>query len=129
MAKSARSSNTKRNNRNLRKKIFGPAHDARLERLSAKLQEVASKPNVTEEKAMEVDDTTQQAEEQPTQDGAEEMEVDAEGVTSKPVKTRSEKNHAGRKEHRVGKKKERNMMVFASERARKAKMASKKKRT
>jgi ribonuclease D len=71
MAKSARSSNTKRNNRNLRKKIFGPAHDARLERLSAKLQEVASKPNVTEEKAMEVDDTTQQAEEQPTQDGAE----------------------------------------------------------
>ncbi len=71
MAKSARASNTKRNRRNLRAKVFGPAHDARLERLSAKLQEVASKPSVTEEKAMEVDDTTQQAEEQPTQDGAE----------------------------------------------------------
>ena len=71
MAKSARSSNTKRNNRNLRTKVFGPAHDARLERLSAKLQEVASKPRVTEEKAMEVDDTTQEAEEEPTHDGAE----------------------------------------------------------
>jgi hypothetical protein len=56
------------------------------------------------------------------------MEVDAEGVTSKPVKTRSDRHHSGRKEHRVGKKKERNMMVFASERVRKAKMASKKKR-
>lgn len=72
MAKSARASVTKRNHRNLRAKVFGPAHDARLERLSAKLQELAAKPKVNEEKAMDVDDTTERLEgEEPTNDSAE----------------------------------------------------------
>lgn len=59
MAKSARSSDTKRNHRNLRAKVFGPAHDARTARLSAKLQELAAKPRVTEDKVMEVDHTAE----------------------------------------------------------------------
>lgn len=56
MAKSARSSVRKRNNATLRAKIFGPAVDARTERLSAKLQELINKPKPEEEKAMDVDE-------------------------------------------------------------------------
>ncbi|KAL6245099.1 hypothetical protein RBB50_007874 [Rhinocladiella similis] len=129
MAKSARASVTKRNHRNLRAKVFGPAHDARLERLSAKLQELAAKPKVNEEKAMDVDEATEQVEgEDPTNDSAEEMEVDADGAKTKSAESRSKKSRSNAKGHRVSKRKPRNMMVFASERARKAKMASKPKR-
>ncbi|KAF9892199.1 hypothetical protein FE257_002605 [Aspergillus nanangensis] len=53
MAKSVRASVSKRNKANLRAKVFGPAVDARTERLSAKLLELASqpKPDVHEEKS------------------------------------------------------------------------------
>lgn len=44
MAKSVRASVSKRNRAALRKKVFGPIVDARTERLSAKLQELASQP-------------------------------------------------------------------------------------
>lgn len=60
MAKSARSSVTKNNNRKLRKTIFGPAHAARTARLSAKLQELAAKPKPETEKAMDVDDKSEE---------------------------------------------------------------------
>lgn len=60
MAKSARASTRKRNNANLRTKVFGPAQDARLERLSAKLQEIANTPKPESEKQMEVDGTAQE---------------------------------------------------------------------
>lgn len=56
MAKSARASVRKRNNATLRAKVFGPAFDARTERLSAKLQEIANTPKSEDKKAMEVDD-------------------------------------------------------------------------
>lgn len=55
MAKSQRASTRKRNNANLRTKVFGPAQDARLERLSAKLQEISNTPKPETEKKMEVD--------------------------------------------------------------------------
>ena len=55
MAKGARASSRKRNNAALRTKIFGPAVDARTERLSAKLQELVSKPKPVEERIMLVD--------------------------------------------------------------------------
>jgi hypothetical protein len=61
MAKSARASTRKRNNANLRTKVFGPAHDARLERLSTKLQEIANAPKPETEKEMEIDGKEQQA--------------------------------------------------------------------
>lgn len=54
MAKGARASTRQRNNAALRKKVFGPAFDARTERLSAKLQELASAPKPEQEKMMEV---------------------------------------------------------------------------
>jgi hypothetical protein len=56
MAKGARASTRKRNNAALRAKVFGPVHDARTERLSAKLQELISQPKPSvEDKAMKMD--------------------------------------------------------------------------
>jgi hypothetical protein len=56
MAKGLRASTRKRNNAKLRSTVFGPASDARTERLSAKLQAIASQPRPDQERAMEVDD-------------------------------------------------------------------------
>lgn len=47
MAKSLRSSVKKGNKARLRSKVFRPVEDARTERLSAKLLELAAKPNPT----------------------------------------------------------------------------------
>ena len=55
MAKSARASVVKKNHRELRRKVFGPVHDARTARLSAKLQELAAQAKPETEKAMDVD--------------------------------------------------------------------------
>ena len=44
MAKGLRASRNKANNAKLRANVFSPAEDARKERLSAKLMELASKP-------------------------------------------------------------------------------------
>lgn len=44
MAKSSRSSATKANNRRKATAVFGPAEEARAERLSAKLLELAKQP-------------------------------------------------------------------------------------
>lgn len=48
MAKSVRASVSKRNSAKLRATVFGPADNARTERLSAKLQELASQPKSTD---------------------------------------------------------------------------------
>lgn len=55
MAKGLRASTRKKNNAALRERLFGPAIDARTERLSAKLQELAAKPRPDQERIMEVD--------------------------------------------------------------------------
>lgn len=47
MAKSLRSRTKKSNKTCLRQKVFGPVEDARKERLSAKLHELASQPQST----------------------------------------------------------------------------------
>jgi hypothetical protein len=59
MAKSVRASVSKRNRAKLRATVFGPAADARTERLSAKLKELASQPIIREHKtsSMELDPT------------------------------------------------------------------------
>ncbi|EAW15837.1 DUF2423 domain-containing protein [Aspergillus fischeri NRRL 181] len=59
MAKSVRASVSKRNRAKLRATVFGPAVDARTERLSAKLKELASQPIIREHKtsSMELDPT------------------------------------------------------------------------
>jgi hypothetical protein len=62
MAKSKRASSRKANNQKLQRKVFGPVEAARIERLSAKLLELAAQPNPKPEAgpekpeaAMEVD--------------------------------------------------------------------------
>ena len=57
MAKSARSSVKKINNRKLKARVFGPAEDARTERLSRKLLELASQPKAARAE-MEVEPQT-----------------------------------------------------------------------
>lgn len=57
MAKSVRASVSKRNRAKLRATVFGPAVDARTERLSAKLQELASHAKEQERSSMELDIT------------------------------------------------------------------------
>lgn len=57
MAKSARASRMKANKTRLRRKVFGPVVDARTERLSQKLLDLASQPKPETEKQMDLDDT------------------------------------------------------------------------
>ncbi|OCT50823.1 hypothetical protein CLCR_07727 [Cladophialophora carrionii] len=144
MAKSARATVVKKNRRALRATVFGPAHDARTARLSAKLQELAAKPKPETEKAMDVDERNgEDAEDQPRTDGNEgivfrllkpyqtltsivEMDIDAQGAKMKAVRSAPGKNRVNRKAHKISKKKPRNSMVFPSEIARRKKMAIKK---
>ncbi len=53
MAKSARASQIKANNQRLKKNVFGPVEQARAERLSAKLLEIAAQPKPVKEVEME----------------------------------------------------------------------------
>ncbi|KNG81984.1 GPI ethanolamine phosphate transferase 2 [Aspergillus nomiae NRRL 13137] len=53
MAKSVRASVQKRNRAKLRATVFGPVVDARTERLSAKLQELASQPKPSNEEKLD----------------------------------------------------------------------------
>ena len=55
MAKGLRASVTKRNKSKLRSRVFGPTEDARTERLSAKLLELAQQPKATQDTEMLVD--------------------------------------------------------------------------
>jgi hypothetical protein len=58
MAKGARASTKKENNRQLKSKVFGPVEDARTARLSAKLLELVSqpKPKPADSARMEIED-------------------------------------------------------------------------
>ncbi|KAG5947832.1 hypothetical protein E4U60_002609 [Claviceps pazoutovae] len=101
MAKSARSSTKKANNRRLYAKVFSPAEAARNERLSAKLLELAKQPKPESSDAnMDVDPFNDMAAEvNDGQDGADTaMDVD-----SKPSKSRSVKKGVDkRKQRRAG---------------------------
>ncbi|MCJ1288345.1 hypothetical protein MMC26_007700, partial [Xylographa opegraphella] len=54
MAKGLRASTKKANMVKLRARVFGPAEDARTQRLSAKLLELASKPKVEDDRMEDV---------------------------------------------------------------------------
>ncbi|CAD6501782.1 BgTH12-02031 [Blumeria graminis f. sp. triticale] len=58
MAKGARSSTRKANNVRLKTKVFGPTENARTERLSEKLQKLASLPKPTQDIIMTIDPET-----------------------------------------------------------------------
>ena len=124
MAKSARSSVRKRNNAKLRSTVFGPAADARLARLSAKLQELASLPGPAQERknaTMEVDDAegatvpssdemnTAESREEP---GVEDMDVDYMAGTKDDSKPASRKKKSNKIEKKNRRKKAKNSITF-----------------
>jgi hypothetical protein len=53
MAKGARASTRKANNVALKSRVFGPVEDARTQRLSAKLLELAQQPKKKDDVSME----------------------------------------------------------------------------
>ncbi|KAL2862973.1 DUF2423 domain-containing protein [Aspergillus lucknowensis] len=111
MAKSVRASVSKRNKAKLRATVFGPAVDARTERLSAKLQELASQPKPSgQEKPrsnVESTDTYTQDEKAMTSPagGSEAMDIDTSKTNSKG---RSQRSGRIQKRHR----KSRSSIVF-----------------
>ncbi|KAK5945016.1 hypothetical protein PMZ80_002219 [Knufia obscura] len=121
MAKSARASTKKRNNVALRKKVFGPAIDARTERLSAKLQEIANAPKPESEKKMDVDEDKEEKADVPavTEDQDEAMQWT--GLAGSATKQKRAK--ATGRLNKVAKRKPRNQVVFPSEMARKKRQA------
>lgn len=64
MAKSSRASTVKANNQRLKAKVYGPVEQARRERLSARLLEVAAapKPPQPEESEMKIVEADEEAE-------------------------------------------------------------------
>ncbi|KAI9790357.1 MAG: hypothetical protein M1816_005175 [Peltula sp. TS41687] len=106
MAKSLRASNKKGNKARLRSKVFGPVEDARTERLSAKLLELATSamPVATPESTMDIDKTAAEEEKSmaPKERPVNSDEMDVDDVVSHPVK--SSTNKKGQSSSRVQKK-------------------------
>lgn len=118
MAKGLRASTRKRNNAALRAKVFGPAVDARTERLSTKLLELAAKPRPDQERIMEVDEDN--SKEQDNRLGTteskdtEDIEIDAQDAKMNPVhSTASQKHRPSRIEKKIAKRKAKKAVVFA----------------
>ncbi|RAL07723.1 DUF2423 domain-containing protein [Aspergillus homomorphus CBS 101889] len=123
MAKSGRASVIKRNRASLRATVFAPAVDARTERLSAKLQELAAQPKPNESKSkMELDSTNCDAQaseaKSKTTESNEDMDID-----QKPHYTHGRSKKSGRIQKN---KKNRSSIVFRPHPL-KAKRMSKKK--
>ncbi|KAK3169485.1 hypothetical protein OEA41_008868 [Lepraria neglecta] len=116
MAKGLRSSRNKTNNLKLRSKVFGPVEDARKERLSAKLLELASKPiEKTEEDAKMIDDDKDSKQPKETESEADllasEGEMDLDQADTSTNATNSGSRSSGRIQKK-GRGKARAAMVF-----------------
>ncbi|GAB1197301.1 hypothetical protein APSETT444_006594 [Aspergillus pseudonomiae] len=96
MAKSVRASVQKRNRAKLRATVFGPVVDARTERLSAKLQELASQPKPSNEEKLD------------TALDMKDMDID-----NGSIKTTQSRSHKGGRIHkRHSNRKNRSSIVF-----------------
>ncbi|KEY64318.1 hypothetical protein S7711_06362 [Stachybotrys chartarum IBT 7711] len=91
MAKSARASTRKSNNQRKKAKVFGPAETARVERLSARLLELAKQPK-PEPGDMNMDDDVADKDDQDVTNDAP-MELDSE----KPSKPRADRKRIDKK--------------------------------
>ncbi|KAE8377918.1 hypothetical protein BDV26DRAFT_262691 [Aspergillus bertholletiae] len=109
MAKSVRASVQKRNRAKLRATVFGPVVDARTERLSAKLQELASQPKPSNEENHDISmDTKDRQEGTTTPQLSEDMELD-----NGSIKTTQGRSHKGGRIHkRHSNRKNRSSIVF-----------------
>ncbi|KAK7951749.1 uncharacterized protein PG986_007477 [Apiospora aurea] len=105
MAKSSRASTIKANNQRLKRNVFGPVEAARLQRLSAKMREIAAQPKPTprgRDEACRGDREATAAEQaSETAPEAAAMEVDS----AKPLSKRSERK-------RIEKRKKPSKIVF-----------------
>ena len=144
MAKGLRASTRKKNNAALRDRLFGPAVDARTERLSAKLQELAAKPRPDQDRVMELDDpkTAEKGLPSDAKDDGEfkrndfwisltvdpEMDVDASGVKMKPVKRDSKKHTLGKTQKKIAKRKSKKSIVFPDIKAKWRRQAAQKRK-
>ncbi|KAI9842522.1 MAG: hypothetical protein M1838_003094 [Thelocarpon superellum] len=117
MAKGLRSSVKKANKAKLRSRVFGPVENARTERLSAKLLELAAEP-----KAVKATDMTMDLEQkQPKNPGpfaaedarleSDEMDVD-EGPGAQKSKAKASKQRSPGRIQKRGRGKAKNAVVF-----------------
>ena len=79
MAKSSRASTIKANNQRLKRNVFGPVEAARLQRLSAKMREIAAQPKPVPEVEMK---PVEEAEEANATEQASETATDAGRLSS-----------------------------------------------
>lgn len=116
MAKGARASTRKRNNAALRAKIFGPATDARTERLSTKLKELISKPKPAQDKVMADYNMGEEVKEKGSRvDHAnlvDDMDVDPQTTIPKRKHKHYTSKVEKKKAHRKTHKKAKNSIVF-----------------
>ncbi|KAL5337105.1 hypothetical protein BJX70DRAFT_400017 [Aspergillus crustosus] len=120
MAKSGRASIIKRNRAKLRSTVFGPAVDARTERLSAKLQELASHPKPSDQEKPKTT-TDMDAQEESVKAGR----ADSESMDIDSTKINTSKTHrSGRIQKRQ--RKNRSSIVFKPHPSKIRKMPSKK---
>jgi hypothetical protein len=144
MAKGLRASSRKKNSQALRTRLYGPAADARAERLSTKLQELAAKPRPEQERLMEVDDAQSKQEpaapekkdegQLPVSDAVDdhanakiEMEVDSDDGLAKIAKKSSGKKSMGRTQKKIAKRKAKKSVVFPDIKAKWRKQSAPKK--
>ncbi|KAL4725585.1 hypothetical protein ACLX1H_007734 [Fusarium chlamydosporum] len=102
MAKSARASTRKANNRRLVKNVFGPAEAARNERLSAKLLELAKQPK-PESSDVKMNTEEEEANHESNEDAQEDettMDVDS---VKKPSSGRIEKKRPDKRKQKSSK--------------------------
>ncbi|KAH9822738.1 Protein of unknown function (DUF2423) [Teratosphaeria destructans] len=117
MAKSGRASRIKKNNQNLKKKVFGPVENARHERLNAKLMALINQPKA--EMEAEHEDTAKEA---GAEANAEDETMEVDQATKKPKtgngfrlerNEKQKRNKANRIQKSTRRKKPRNQILFS----------------
>ncbi|KAM0281329.1 hypothetical protein ACHAQH_003597 [Verticillium albo-atrum] len=120
MAKSARASTRKANNRRLKQNVFGPVESARTERLSAKLLDLAAQPKPQKEQdvvAMDVEDLNAEI----ANDPAVEASEPAEESTAMDVEVAKPSSSKPKGAGKIQKKRKTSRIVFPKYKDRKGK--------
>jgi hypothetical protein len=121
MAKGQRASTRKRNNSNLRAK-FAPHYDARTERLSAKLQELAAQPKPARDESMEVDEDQSKEDDKDAEDEDIDMQDTAKSNSKSMPATK--KRGPTRIQKKIANRKAKKSIVFEKNSSKKKRLAS-----
>ncbi|ORY69538.1 uncharacterized protein BCR38DRAFT_405250 [Pseudomassariella vexata] len=120
MAKSSRASTRKVNNQRLKKKVFGPVEAARMQRLSAKLLEIAAQPKPESDAEMKIVDN-----DEPEGEAATENDATVNAIAMAVDSTKSNSSSKNDKK-RVEKRRKTSKIVFPSYQDRQGKKKGKK---